>query len=206
MPCAVRDTLKSGYFASNFISLGISSHMRYCLSCHYFSANGPICTHCGRSFGGRLCNHKKRHLNPPDAQFCGQCGSTTLTEAASSIPLGCSGRGALLALTICLIWWGGSHFSQWGYTSFLAVTGYRSPLVWAIEKTADLLIILFVFYFLSMFMPGAAGNQFRALLSKLCLQFIKSLFHLLGALLSVLGKVVWRMIEGEKPKNESAKR
>ena len=63
--------------------------MRYCLKCRHLSGSGPLCTHCGRSFGGRLCNHKKgRHLNPPDANFCGQCGSTQLTEATSALPLG----------------------------------------------------------------------------------------------------------------------
>ncbi len=69
--------------------------MRLCLACRRLSSDTPLCSHCGRSFGGRLCNNKKgRHLNPATAQHYGQCGSTVLTEAATSIPL--SGIARLL--------------------------------------------------------------------------------------------------------------
>jgi hypothetical protein len=175
--------------------------MRFCLTCRYFSGDGPICTHCGRSFGGRLCNHKKRHLNPPDAQFCGHCGSTTLTEATTSIPLGCSSRMVLLGGVAALLWWGSGHFLQWGGLSFTAMTGYKSPLVWAIEKCANVLIILFVFYFLSMFMPGPAGEQFRGLISKVCLQSLNFVFKILGGLGKGIGKVLLHLLGGEKTKH-----
>lgn len=57
--------------------------MRYCLACHRMASSGPICSHCGRSFNGNLCGCG--HLNPPGAQFCAQCGSTKLLQAASSL-------------------------------------------------------------------------------------------------------------------------
>lgn len=80
--------------------------MRYCLGCHQFSADGPLCTQCGRSFGGRRCHGKKHHLNPADARVCGQCGTTDLAEAALSV--GCSSRLLTLGFVIAVLWWGGA--------------------------------------------------------------------------------------------------
>lgn len=174
--------------------------MRYCLGCRRFSAAGPLCTQCGRSFGGRLCNGKKRHLNPPDAQFCGQCGSDKLTEAASFIPFGCSSQFLLWIGLLGLLWWGGQMVSGSG-RGFTALTGYKSPLVWMIEKSASVLVILFVFYFLSMFMPGQAGTHFRNLLAKLCTQTLQFAFQMAGKLLTALGRMVMRSLGGEKTKN-----
>lgn len=180
--------------------------MRYCLACHRLSADGPLCTSCGRSFGGRLCNHKKgRHLNPPHASVCGQCGSTTLTDATTGVPLGCSSRMALLGLTAGLVWWGSSHPSLWSKLSFTALTGYRSPFVWAIEKSGHVLILLFTFYFLSMFMPGAAGEQFRGLISKLCTQLLNFAFQILFGLFKGVGKVLMGAMAGGKSKGEKTK-
>ena len=61
--------------------------MRYCPSCGRFNPGRPlICHYCGKSWYYRLC--PKGHLNPPDAIFCGECGSSQLTDA--------SGRKSLL--------------------------------------------------------------------------------------------------------------
>jgi hypothetical protein len=174
--------------------------MRYCLSCRRFSADAPLCTQCGRSFGGRLCNSKKRHLNPPDAQFCGQCGTTDLAEAASYVPFGCGGRLAFLVIFVLLLWWGGDYLMGWGQQGFTSLTGFRSPLVWLIEKSANVLVILFVFYFLSMFMPGTAGDQFRRLMSRLCVESLRFGFQIIGGVLKVVGKGLARLLEGEKTK------
>ena len=75
--------------------------MRYCLACRRMAASGPICSGCGRSFGGHLCSCK--HLNPPGAQFCAQCGSTKLLQAASSVSLG---KTLGLLLLAALLWFG----------------------------------------------------------------------------------------------------
>ena len=185
--------------------------MRYCLKCRHLSGNGPLCTHCGRSFGGRLCNHKKgRHLNPPDANFCGQCGSTQLTEATSSLPLGWVSQMLLLFLLIgaggvvvkgvapallgALSWPDG-----W---SFQALTGYRSPAVWAIEKSAHILILLLVFYGLSALIPGEAGRQFRSVVTNFLNHLIRGVFKALGQLLSAVLKLLlsWLGRNGNKNK------
>lgn len=171
--------------------------MRYCLACKGFSADGPLCTQCGRSFGGRLCNSKKRHLNPPDAQFCGQCGTADLAEAASFVPLGCSVRMLVWGLVLGLLWWGGSHMVQWGSQGFVGLTGYRSPAVWLIEKSFNVLIILFVFYFLSMFMPGQAGEQFRGLISKLCTESLRFVFQMISGVLTTLARLALGLVKGK---------
>lgn len=182
--------------------------MRYCLRCRHLSGSGPLCTHCGRSFGGRLCDHKKgRHLNPPDANFCGQCGSTGLTEATASLPLGWvshllvlifilgAGAIALPALSGTLSWTTG-----W---SFQALTGYRSPLVWAIEKSAHILILLLVFYGLSALIPGAAGQQFRNVVTNFLNHLIKGSFKALGQVFTSALKLllVWLGKERTRHKN-----
>jgi hypothetical protein len=43
-----------------------------------------ICHYCGRTWHVRLC--PRGHENPPDAQFCGICGSADLTDTAGPIP------------------------------------------------------------------------------------------------------------------------
>lgn len=95
---------------------------------------------------------------------------------------------------------------QAGRLSFKAITGYQSPLVWMIEKSASVLIILFVFYFLSMLMPGLAGEQFRALIAKLCTQTLQFAFHMASKLAAgtvrVLMQLLTRLIAGEKIKSK----
>jgi hypothetical protein len=181
--------------------------MRYCLACRKFSGNGPLCTQCGRSFGGRLCKSKKRHLNPPDAQFCGECGTDDLTDAASYLPVGCSGRLLIWGTVVAFAWWASVHskFSLSGAIdalsrAFSSVTGYRSPLVWIIEKSASVLIILSVFYFLSMFMPGPAGQQFRSLLSNLCTQTLRFLFQITSKVFDGGIQMLLHLLKGSKVK------
>ncbi len=94
---------------------------------------------------------------------------------------------------------------EWGQQGFTAITGFKSPAVWAIEKSAHVLVILFVFYFLSMFMPGAAGEQFRGLISKLCLHSLNFAFKIAAGLLKGAGKALLRLLEGEKAKTKAEK-
>ena len=59
--------------------------MRYCPHCHRLNAGRPqLCFYCGHTWHVRLC--PRGHENPPDAQFCGSCGSADLTETAGPIP------------------------------------------------------------------------------------------------------------------------
>jgi len=60
--------------------------MRYCPHCHRLNTGRPqICNYCSRTWHVRLC--PARHENPPDAIFCGTCGSADLTETSGPLPL-----------------------------------------------------------------------------------------------------------------------
>lgn len=174
--------------------------MRYCLECRRISADGPLCTSCGRSFGGRLCNARRRHLNPPDAHVCGQCGSTTLTDPAAYIPLGWLTRLLVLGgLALLLLWVVPSVVGLAG-GSFQSVTSYRSPLVWLIESCGRLLVVFFVFYLLSAFIPGEAGKMFRGFITTLANQILKHSFSLLQkGIVSVFSGLV-ALVGGTKTK------
>ena len=55
--------------------------MRYCPHCHRLNPGRPaICHYCGRTWYVRLC--PRHHENPPNAQYCGTCGSMDMTETA----------------------------------------------------------------------------------------------------------------------------
>lgn len=88
--------------------------MRYCLTCRRLTSSGPICSQCGRSFGGNLCD--AGHLNPPGARFCAQCGSTKLLQAANSISFTWVPRLLVLAGLVWLGYkeWPTLHSLQWG--------------------------------------------------------------------------------------------
>jgi nitroreductase len=59
--------------------------MKYCPYCHRWNFDRPqLCNYCGRSWYRRLC--PRGHENPPDAQFCGTCGSADLTDTAGPKP------------------------------------------------------------------------------------------------------------------------
>jgi hypothetical protein len=59
--------------------------MRYCPYCHRFNPGRPeICHFCRRTWWVRLC--PRGHDNPYNAQYCGTCGSTDLTETAGRAP------------------------------------------------------------------------------------------------------------------------
>lgn len=137
-----------------------------------------------------MCNGKKRHLNPPDSQFCGQCGTADLTDAASFVPLGSSIRLLVWGIVLGLLWWGGGRLVSWGSQGFEGLTGYKSLAIWLIEKSVNVLYILFVFYFLAAFIPGEAGRQFRGLLSHLCLKFLHLGFHIVHGALRFLSRLL----------------
>jgi len=60
--------------------------MRYCPNCHRLNSGRPqLCYYCGHTWHVRLC--PRGHENPPDAQYCGSCGSADLTETAGHVPL-----------------------------------------------------------------------------------------------------------------------
>lgn len=180
--------------------------MRFCLRCRNFSGGGPLCTHCGRSFGGQLCRGRTRHLNPFDALFCNFCGTTDMEESARSIPFGWVSR----LLVVAALFFGGRwlllNFTQAPNTSFEGMTGYKSPAVWLVEKFAHVIIILFVFYFLSSFMPGEAGKQFRAAMSNIVMQAIKLFFMLVGRGIHLASMLVLKAVGIEAQTSKKRKK
>lgn len=178
--------------------------MRFCLHCRNFSGGGPLCTHCGCSFGGRLCRGRTRHLNPYDALFCNFCGTDKLDEAARSIPLGWISRLIIIGALFFAGRWLLLNISGSPNLSFEGMTGFKSPAVWLVEKFAHVIIILFVFYFLSSFMPGEAGKQFRAAVSSIVLHTIKFFFKTLEQGIHFVGRLLLKAagIESVKKKKK----
>ncbi len=176
--------------------------MRFCLTCRSLSGGGPLCTQCGRSFGGRLCQGKKKHLNPHDARLCNHCGTDKLYDGATSLPLGWVSR--LILLAAC--YFGGRALllgvAHAPNLSFHALTGYQDVRVWLIEQFAHLLIILLVFSFLSAFIPGDAGQWFRSTMFGIIGKAIALSFKILEAVLLAGVKLLVRYIGLEPPKKE----
>ena len=55
--------------------------MRYCPKCQRINEGRPErCRFCGSTWGTRYC--RRGHPNPPDAVFCGECGSADLSQTA----------------------------------------------------------------------------------------------------------------------------
>ena len=178
--------------------------MRFCLACRRLSSDTPLCTHCGRSFGGRLCNNRKgRHLNPSAAQVCGTCGSTVLTDPATSIPI--TGTARLLAGGALLggIVWVAPAAAHW----IGAATGYshyRDPRVWLIETTAGLLMpfltIFFILYVFSHMVPGEGGKLIRNALVGTTMWVVRGLLNTVGGIGKGLGKLLSSRAQGTKTK------
>lgn len=178
--------------------------MRFCLRCRNFSGGGPICTHCGRSFGGRLCRGRTRHLNPFDALFCNFCGTADLDEGARSIPLGWVSRLLIV---------GGFFFvGRWLIATLVgtpnlvmqSLTHYRNLGMCIIQYLGHILVFLFLFYFLSSLIPGEAGKQFRAISLSFTMQIVKLFFKVLERGFYYLGCLLLKIagIERESKKKK----
>ncbi|BCM94147.1 hypothetical protein IAD21_06050 [Abditibacteriota bacterium] len=164
--------------------------MRFCLKCRAFSGGGPLCTRCGRSFGGRLCKGRTKHLNPHDAQFCNHCGTTDLYEAATSIPLGWVSRLIILTGIYFVGRWlmfQGGHTPEIGQVVAQSIEGTR---VWIINKFFNLMIILLFFSGLSAFIPGEAGKQFRSIMFGLVGRAFALLFKILEQVVLMGGRLL----------------
>ena len=178
--------------------------MRFCLTCRHFSGGGPLCTHCGRSFGDRLCQGRTRHLNPLDALFCNHCGTTNLSEGATFIPLGWVSRLLILGALFFAGRWLLLSYNHTSNLRFQSLTGYRDARVWIIEKFANVFIILFIFDFFSSFMPGEAGKQFRSAVTSVLTHTIKLVFKLIEQTLGLVGKLLLKLLglESESKKKK----
>ena len=173
--------------------------MRFCLRCRSFSGGGPLCTQCGRSFGGRLCRGRTKHLNPYDARFCNYCNTSDLLEGATSIPLGWVSRLFILAALLFGGRWLLLSISHSHTVSFQSLTGYRDALIWIIEKFANLLIVLLVFSFISAFIPGEAGRNFRSLMFGIVGRTITLFFKILESAIFFTGRLLLRVVGIQEP-------
>ena len=162
--------------------------MRYCLVCRRAASSGPICSGCGRSFGGNLCSCK--HLNPPGAQFCAQCGSTKLLQSAGSIAVG---KVVGLLLLGGAVWWGGHLLSgaHWGEAIGRWLWAAYEWLLWKMVVIGSLLF--FGWLFGDLFSPRIRRGIERLTGSLLMLIFKigeKILVSLFSGITHLLGKKV----------------
>jgi len=74
--------------------------MRYCPNCRRINEAWPErCRFCGLTWNVRIC--RRGHQNPPNAVFCGECGSGDLTDTA---------RGGRIINGIFSLFRGGGRF------------------------------------------------------------------------------------------------
>lgn len=180
--------------------------MRYCLRCRRLSSDGAICTSCGGSFGGRLCDHARHpHLSPPDAHFCGRCGSTVLREAARSVPVSWIGLLFRAGALLWLAWIAGPPLLRGlgsGIGDFLdnllGITRYRDPRVWAFETFVPWLIPLLVLYFLTTLLPARAGRQLRGLLSRILSRGVNLLFDVLQGAVRIVTRLILKFLSRDR--------
>ena len=138
--------------------------MCYCLHCRRLSADGAFCTNCSRSFGGRLCDSRRRHLNPFDANVCGTCSSPTLTDPAAYIPFTWLIR-LLKGIGFLVLMWLIGRYVLMPALGVVGVNHYHSPLVWFFETCGRVIMpvvsIVVVLYGFSAFFPGETGKSIR---------------------------------------------
>jgi hypothetical protein len=128
--------------------------MRLCLTCYHMApAGAPFCGHCGRSFGGRLCD--KWHMSPPTARYCVHCRRTSLTDPTSYLPLGWVGPGItlfLLLIAAAVIWRAVgcpveallTHVLSLGIALFIFSLFLPAPIRVGLHKAATIILRLFV--------------------------------------------------------------
>lgn len=123
-----------------------------------------------------------------------------MEEAATSLPLGWV-RWVLLAALLVFLgrWMLGSGFKV-PDLSVQGLTGYQNWGVWIVEKFSHLIILLFIFYFFSAFLPGAAGRGFRRAIATVLNHSLRFGFGVLSGVFRFVGLLLLRAIGGETTK------
>ena len=112
--------------------------MRYCPHCRRLSPGYPvICHYCGRTWYVRLC--PRGHENPSNAQFCGACGSTDLSETAGSKPWTIYFLKILIIVVLCII------IISIGKLFLGSIKGESSPVIFSFIISIVLLIGAYIF-------------------------------------------------------------
>ena len=122
-----------------------------------------------------------------------------MEEAATSLPLGWVRWVLLATLLVSIGRWVLGSFGISG-PSVQGLTGYRSLGVWIIEKLSHLLVLLFVFYFFSAFLPGEVGSAFRGAVAAVLTHSLRFGFGLLGGAFRLVGLLLLRAVGGETKK------
>ena len=175
--------------------------MRYCLSCYRLSASsdGTFCTNCAKSFGGRLCDSRRRHLNPFDANVCGTCSSPNLTDPAAYIPLSWLIR-LLKGIVFLVLMWLIGRFVLMPILGIVGVNHYRSPLVWFFETCGRVVVpmvsITVVLYGLSAFLPGEAGKSMRRAIDSVVRWLVRGSLRNIQHFISSLAKLLFGWMSG----------
>lgn len=135
--------------------------MRYCPYCKRLNVGKPQrCRYCGRTWFVKIC--PKGHINPPEALFCGECGSADLTQPA--------GRKSILYYLFSLLKW-----VVIVGVIFLIVRGLYSGIMHSINRDSPmfqsfliaLLFFLFVLYIGFSIMPRFIKTWIRKAIRRL---------------------------------------
>lgn len=163
--------------------------MRYCLACRHMASAGLICSHCGRSFGGNLCSCGQ--LNPPNAQFCAQCGSTKLLQAAGSLSFAWVPR---LLLLVGVFWLGHALWMRlnWGG----AVQTFQHQLSLAYGWLLWKLVVLSLLLGLGWLWGDLFAPRVRRGIERLASSLFLLLFRIVEAVFTGLLRAVTRALGG----------
>ena len=151
--------------------------MRYCPRCRRFNPGSPqICHFCGSTWYVRLC--PRGHENPPNAQYCGACGSTDLSETAGRRPWLLVSFKAFLWLLLGLL--------VYSVVTGLANLQGNNLAAYAFSLAIAPCLLLLGLWFLLSFLPASIGQSVR--------KMMKYLLRLLGLAMLGLLKLVWRIL------------
>lgn len=157
--------------------------MRLCLSCFHLNSGRTatgrteFCAFCGRSFCHRICDSKKHHKSPRNAQFCVQCGSQKLTEATGYLPLGCVSTAVSLVVLIeaARLAWFLLTGPVLGLTSHF-FNANKCSIVCLVDRTMPVLLLAAMGWLGLQFLPDAIGKP-------------------IGQVLSTFGKTSWKVLK-----------
>lgn len=151
--------------------------MKYCPHCRRFNPGSPIICHfCGHTWYVRLC--PRGHENPSSAQYCGECGSTDLSETA--------GRRPWLLIAFKIFLW--LLVGLLVYSAFISLGNVSKSNF--LDKMFSVVIapclLLLSLWFLLSFLPAGIGQSVR--------RMMKYVLRLLGLAMLGLLKLMWRIL------------
>jgi hypothetical protein len=151
--------------------------MRYCPRCRRFNPGNPqICHFCSATWYVRLC--PRGHENPPNAQFCGQCGSTDLSETA--------GRRPWLLITFKLFLWLLAGLLIYSVITSLANLPKNQLVFHLLSVVLAPCLLVIGFWFALSLLPQPIGRSVR--------KMVGHIMRLLGLTLRGLLELIWKVL------------